>query len=37
VIDLQRLREGEYVLEIEVRAADGRTVRQERGFRVVGP
>ena len=36
-LDLARLREGEYTMEIEVRAADGRTVKQSRGFRVVKP
>lgn len=35
IIVLDRLREGDYTMEIEVRAADGRTVRQTRGFRVV--
>jgi tetratricopeptide (TPR) repeat protein len=34
-VALERLRAGEYTMEIEVRAADGRTVRQTRGFRVV--
>jgi tetratricopeptide (TPR) repeat protein len=34
-LNLDRLREGEYTLEIEVRATEGRTVRQTRGFRVV--
>ena len=34
-VGLERLREGEYTMEIEVRAADGRVVRQTRGFRVV--
>ena len=32
---LDRLREGEYTMEIEVRAADGRRAKQTRGFRVV--
>lgn len=34
-LDLDRLREGEYTMEIEVRAADGRVARQTRGFSVV--
>jgi tetratricopeptide (TPR) repeat protein len=34
-LGLDRLREGEYTMEIEVRAADGRVARQTRGFRVV--
>jgi hypothetical protein len=34
-LGLDRLGEGEYTMEIEVRSADGRTVRQARGFRVV--
>jgi hypothetical protein len=32
---LDPLREGEYTLEVEATAADGRKVRQSRGFRVV--
>jgi hypothetical protein len=32
-LGIERLREGEYTMEIEIRA-DGRVVRQERGFRV---
>lgn len=36
-LDLARLREGEYTMQIDIRAADGRTVKQTRGFRVVKP
>ena len=34
-VDLSRLSRGEYLIEVEVTAADGRTRRQSRGFRVV--
>ncbi|MEP7324652.1 MAG: GWxTD domain-containing protein [Gemmatimonadota bacterium] len=34
-VDLTRLRRGEYLIDVVVTAADGRTVRQRRGFRVV--
>ena len=34
-VGIDRLRPGEYTMEIEVTAADGRRVRQSRGFRVV--
>jgi hypothetical protein len=34
-VDLARLGRGEYVMEVEVTGADGRTVTQSRAFRVV--
>jgi tetratricopeptide (TPR) repeat protein len=34
-LQIDRLREGEYTMEIEVKAPDGRSVKQSRGFRVV--
>lgn len=34
-VDLSKLRQGDYLIDVVVTAADGRRVRQSRGFRVV--